>query len=305
MPYFGLFEDRYADDKDVDLSKLSEGKIIINGEEKDAGDMISDYDRLSMFNECSIQTKKALLRNIDSHLKSIQEDSKDDTKHSHAYYVRYEELIRRFREKVDRCEFPDNLEDWWHYEYSVYETGVTLKLCHVAWFDVDEEDIVSEDSDTVFELLKVNTKLLTVEQYAHTYGVTATTVRQWIRRGKLRSAVKMGSEWRIPELSEVRGRGYLCDTYYREEYIADLPSEYEFFNDYDYVSFMQNKDNKDFFDVSFGLKHEDNETIEEFEKIKKSTMKIQLDKKAREKFELYLIGNPFVRSAGTYITSRG
>ena len=68
MPYLGLFEDRYGDDKDVDLSKLGEGKIIIDGEERDAGDMISEYDRLSLFNECSIQTKRALLRCIDRHL---------------------------------------------------------------------------------------------------------------------------------------------------------------------------------------------------------------------------------------------
>ncbi len=144
-----------------------------------------------------------------------------------------------------------------------------------------------------------------MDQYAQAYGVTATTVRQWIRRGKLRSAVKMGSEWRIPELAEVRGRGYLCDTYDRKEYLTDLPPKYEFFIDYDYVSFMQNKESKNLFDVSFGMRHEDNESPEEYEKKKQTHRKIQIDKKEREKFELYLISNPFVISAGTYITSRG
>ena len=63
--------------------------------------------------------------------------------------------------------------------------------------------------------------------------------------------------------------------------------------------------NKDYLQDSFGLRHEDNETPEEYERKKQTHRKIQIDKKEREKFELYLISNPFVISAGTYITSRG
>ena len=303
MPYLGFFDDLYANDKDVDISKLSEGKIIINGEERDADSMIDEDDRLSMFHDCSMRYKSAILRCIDRHLNSIEEESKNSEKHSLAYYTRYKELIERFRMAVDACEFPEHLEDWWHYEYSVYETGVTLQLAHVSWFDFDKDDDIFEDHDTVFDLLKVSTKLLTVEQYAQAYGVTTTTVRQWIRRGKLRSAVKSGSEWRIPELCEPSGRGYHIAVYDRKEYLTDLPQGYEFFNDFDFVRIMQNRDKKELFDIYFGYRDDERGTYEEKKKIK-DPVEVKMDIKEREKFELYLISNPFVQSVSNYITAR-
>lgn len=303
MPYLGFFDDLYADDKDVDISKLADGKIIINGKECDADSMIDESDRLSMFNDCSMRYKSSLLWSIKHHLKSIEEESKDNKKHSPAYYARYKELIERFKVKVEACEFPEHLEDWWHYEYSVYETGVTLQLAHVSWFDFDRDDDISEEHDTVFDLLKVSTKLLTVEQYAQAYGVTTTTVRQWIRRGKLRSAIKRGSEWRIPELCEPSGRGYQIAAYDRKEYLTDLPQGYEFLNDYDFVRIMQNRDKKELFDVYFGYRSDERGTYEEKAK-KKKPLEMQMDIKEREKFELYLISNPFVQSVSNYITGR-
>ena len=82
-----------------------------------------------------------------------------------------------------------------------------------------------------------------------------------------------------PNSQKLEARGYLCDAYDRKEYLTDLPPKYEFFNDYDYVSFMQNKESKDLFDVSFGMRHEDNESPEEYEKKKQTHRKIQIDKK--------------------------
>ncbi len=304
MPYLGLFDDMYADDEDVDLSKLAEGRIVINGKEQDADSLIDEYDRLNMFHDCSMRYKSSLLRNIDSHLKSIEKESKESDKHSPAYYARYKALIERFRTAVDACVFPEDLEDWWHYEYSVYETGVTLQLKHVAFFDFNKEDDIIEDHDTVFDLLKISTKLLTVEQYAQAYGVTTTTVRQWIRRGKLRSAVKRGSEWRIPELCEPSGRGYRIAVFDRKEYLTDLPEGYEFFNDYDFVRIMQNREKKELFDVYFGYRSDERGTYEEKARVKEP-LNMQMDVREREKFELYLISNPFVQSGSNYITARG
>ena len=55
--------------------------------------------------------------------------------------------------------------------------------------------------------------------------IRAIWVRQWIRRGKLRSAVKAGSEWRIPELSEIIGRGYRRGTFHWDDKLSDVPEE--------------------------------------------------------------------------------
>ena len=73
MPYLGFFDGMSIDGKEVDTSKLSEGKVIIDGEERNAEDFITDYDRLSMFEDGAIRTKRELLWQIDRLLESIQE----------------------------------------------------------------------------------------------------------------------------------------------------------------------------------------------------------------------------------------
>ena len=42
MPYLGFFDGMSIDGKEVDTSKLSEGKVIIDGEERDAEDDAED-----------------------------------------------------------------------------------------------------------------------------------------------------------------------------------------------------------------------------------------------------------------------
>lgn len=157
--------------------------------------------------------------------------------------------------------------------------------------------------DTSFHLLTVRTKLLTVEQYAQAYDVTTTTVRQWIRRGKIRSAVKQGSEWRIPELAEIMERGYRDGHYERLEELTDLPQEYAFLNDYVYMDIRQDKEDKTRYDVLFSMKFDPLVVPkEEWDQYHRT---VQMDRKEREKFELYLISSPFVRASDTYITGRG
>ena len=158
--------------------------------------------------------------------------------------------------------------------------------------------------DTTFELMNIRTQLLTVEQYAQSYGVTVTTVRQWIRRGKIRSAIKMGSEWRIPELAEVMDRGYTDGHYTRKEYLSDIPAEYAFFNDYDYVDICQNRKDKRLFDLCFSKKFDIMDYTDEEEAFAENIRNIQIDREERERFELYLIASPFVETSDIYIDFR-
>ncbi len=216
MAYCGILDNLLElDGKPVDFSRLDEGIIMAGDEQYDASDFITDEDRLDLFNESTIRTKAGLLENIDSLLAEIEEDSKTDTKRSAAFYERYRELVSRFRKEVEKNTFPEKLEDWWEYNYDIRGTGITLTLSHTKYFDVSADDTCGGIIDTEFELLHIRTKLLTVEQYAQSYGVTTTAVRQWIRRGKIRSAIKEGSEWRIPELAEVTERGYKHATFTR------------------------------------------------------------------------------------------
>lgn len=288
----------------VDLSRLDEGIIVAGDEEYDAEDLISDEDKLDFFNETALRTKEDLLKEIDSLLGKIGEDRKEGTKHSQAFYARYMDLVRRFRAEVEKKTFPKTLENWWRYEYEVCESGVVLSVSHINWLSISRNDCVDENKDTTFELMHIKTKLLTVEQYAQAYDVTTTTVRQWIRRGKIRTAMKLGSEWRIPELAEIMSRGYGWRRYYRKEVIADLPKEYAFFNEYDYVVLSQNENRKDQFDVSFGKKYDPLDYENEEEIIRQNYKDVQMDQKEREKFELYLISNPFVVPEEARLASR-
>ena len=130
-----------------------------------------------------------------------------------------------------------------------------------------------------FDLVKVSTRLLTVEEYASIYEVSFGKVRQWIRRGKLRSAIKAGSEWRIPELSEITGRGYRRATFHWDDKLSDVPEEYSYLKEYSWLSIDQNVKDKNLFRVVCLGK--DTKSLE-----------MIMETKEREKFELYLISNP-------------
>jgi len=306
MAYCGILDGLYEiNGNPVDMSRLDEGIIVAGDEEFDAEDMINDEDKLAFFCETALRTKEDLLREIDSLIGKIAKESETNPKHSQAFYDRYTELVFRFREKVRKNAFPKELEDWWRYEYEVRESGIILYLSHIRSLRISRDDSIDEDKDTTFELLHIKARLLTVEDYAQAYGVTVTTVRQWIRRGKLRSAMKVGSEWRIPELAEVGSRGYRWAQYNRKELLTDLPDAYAFFNDYDYVVIDQNEDRKDLFDVTFGKRIHDFLAWDSEEEMYRANYKdVQMDQKEKEKFELYLISNPLVEAEETVLESR-
>ena len=287
-----LFDGMTIDGHEVDYSQLEEtGMVIVNGEEWDASDLITPEDERDVFNEDMLRTKDDILRDIDFRLSRINEKKKKDKKHSQAYYTRLFDLIEKFRSRVEESVFPDQLEDWWQYEYDIEETGIKLVLSHADYVSLNSEGYIDTVSvDTEFDLFTVKAGMLTVEQYAQANEVTTTAVRQWIRRGKIRTAVKQGSEWSIPALAEVRDRGYQFAQYHWDEYLTGFPEEYGFINDYRLVTISQNEENKDMFDLHFIIKDEN---------VKDKN--IQMDKKEKEKFELLLISNPFVKPVGVFI----
>lgn len=294
MSYHRLFDGMTIDGHEIDTSQLVEtGKVLIGDEEWDTEDIITEEDKLQIFNEDTLRTKTDILDDIDFLLHTIERNRKGDTKHSQAYYDRYVDLIERFKVKVEECVFPEKLEDWWHYEYEVRETGITLRLIHASFIDLNAEGFIdSENIDTSFDLIKASTEMLTVEQYAQANEVTATTVRQWIRRGKIRTAVKQGSEWRIPELAEVRDRGYRFVQYKWENYVTGFPEDLSFINEYNMVSIWQNDNHKDIFEVTFSKK----DTPERV---------IRMTQKEKEKLELLLISNPYIDPVDSSIVYRG
>jgi len=305
MAYLGFFE-RFTEigGKPVDLSRLDEGILMAGDDEYDADAFIDDDDRLEVFNETALKTKDELVQSLDDVIARIKGESRTNPEHSPAFYDRYRKLVVQFRDEIQGKTFPSALEAWWRYEYEVRESGAVLKLSHIDVFRFGRDDAVEEHIDTTFTLLEVKTKLLTVEQYAQLYGVTTIAVRQWIRRGKIRTAVKAGSEWRIPELADSLSRKYGYRTYTRKEILTDLPAEYAYFNKYDSVDLSQDEEHKNMYIVCFAKKHDFSLGESEKEIMRKYYKAIMIDQKERERFELYLIANPFVEADEVTFVSR-
>ena len=282
---------------EVDTSQVAEtGKVYVGDEEYDISDFFTDDDKKQVYEEDMMRTKEDILYDIDLLLREIDNKRKTDTKRSQNFYNRYVDLITRFRKKVEGCTFPEKLEDWWHYEYCVKETGITLNLIHADDVGFNDEGYIDfVFVDTEFSLITVSAEMMTVEQYAKLNEVTTTAVRQWIRRGKIRTAVKQGGEWRIPELAEVRDRGYRYAQYEWETFLTSFPEEYSYINDFGMVTIEQDKEHKDVFNIE----------LSKSKRKKETTKKMQMEQKEKERFELLLITDPFVTPVDAIITNRG
>ena len=99
-------------------------------------------------------------------------------------------------------------------------------------------------------------------------------------------------------------RGYTDGHYARKEYLTDIPAEYAFFNDYDYVDISQNREDKGMFDLCFSKKFDIMDYTDEEEAFAENIRNEQMNREEREKFELYLIASPFVETSDSYIAFR-
>ena len=228
-------------------------------------------------------TKKDLIDWLDDARVRIKIKSETDIKHSAAFYYIYDKLLVSFMEKISETILFEHLEDFWHYAISLSDEGAVLYLEHYTY--KNHGKVINYMSDQLFTLLYVRSKTLTVDEYAKTYGVTAGTVRQWIRRGKIRNAIKVGSEWRIPELTELPARGYSSGLYMWYEQLKNLPEEYEFLNNYGAALFNQDQKDRNYFNIQFVASGVD-------------TKEMRVGIKEREKIELFLIAHPQIHFNG-------
>lgn len=226
-------------------------------------------------------TKEDLLAWISNEKKRISDKAVTDRKHSSAFYYAYTKMLDRFYKKVDGTVLFKRLEDFWYYSIDVSSYGACLALEYTqkCWLD-DSGHLVCQTGQTL-RLLFVPGRLLTVEEYADEYNVGAGTVRQWIRRGKIRTARKSGKEWLIPELSELPGRGYQSAVYQYNGSLSNLPEEYNYLLGYTTVIINQNHKDKSLYNVTVAAGG-------------KESINLQMDTKEREKLEVFLIANPEV-----------
>lgn len=233
--------------------------------------------------ESWLTTKEDVLSWLSGEIERVNDKSKKDKKHSAAFYYAYTKLLIEFHEKISGTILFKHLEDFWHYTIGVSSAGAVLSLCYLPNYSIDEEKrtITLYGAGQELPIITVRGQYLTVEEYAAEYEVGAGTVRQWIRRGKIRTAIKVGKEWIIPELTELPGRGYQSASYMYNGALSDLPEEYEFLNGYTVVMINQDREDRQKFKVTVGAGG-------------KRPVDRVMDAKEREKLELFLISRPDV-----------
>ena len=195
-------------------------------------------DRLKLFNQQYMTSKEEVLHKLDLHIKYIERgvtNGDDDP----TYATTMINFLSQFKEKVEKTTLFNSLEDWWSYEYSLSSRGAVLYLVHTRGATVDFNKRISGRHDTTMNIIEFPAKILTVEEYAESIGVKSGTVRQWIRRAKIRSAFKQGQEWRIPELSRPVKRGYFHTRYVWTVKLTDVPKGYEYLSKPSGVSIYQ------------------------------------------------------------------
>jgi excisionase family DNA binding protein len=133
-----------------------------------------------------------------------------------------------------------------------------------------------------FTLLDIKCDYLKVSQFAEIHNVTETTVRQWIRRGKLRTVKKVGRDWLIPSIAEKPSRGFRSVSYYWTLLPKEIEDQFPFLKNFNCIYIFQNKDNKTVFDCILGYSGANNRK------------KFSLTSSEREKLELELIGNDLI-----------
>lgn len=232
---------------------------------------------------CKLYTKAEVKSEIEECKKFFIEKSSTDGRRTAAYYSTLIGLIDKFIDTLDKSILMEHLEEDWGYRYNITYRGIELFLEHYYEMVIEESDDNSQklySTDQAYRLFGVDSKLLTVEEYADRYKVETVTVRQWIRRGKIRTAIKYGNEWRIPELTELPRRGWSDSSYVLDEDI-ELEKKYEYLRNCQSLWIIQDDYNKKLYQIMLLG-------------IDKEYKVMYFDVKEKEQLELYCISSPHI-----------
>lgn len=178
-------------------------------------------------------TKEHLIESLKSTLTEIQKAMITGTKPAF-YYAAKQQLVKDMLTKLEHSGLLELDEaSGWYYNHRLDVYGIRIELCHKHG---DENPSIYYPRIT---FLEIKAKLFSADIYAERYGVGATTIRQWIRRGKLPAVRKFGGEWRLTELMLPAGRGYMYRLYGWNRNETVFEGVLEFLQKYDGVSIEQ------------------------------------------------------------------
>lgn len=306
-------EEELSEEEREALQDTLERMDVMEQEEFEADQELADFlcSEIEVFNEESIRTKEALIESVAATRKQYQDEAASGKgRHSASFYAVLDNLLHEFNRRLSTQILPEPLNEWWSYSYSITSYGVKLSMDFYAWrhnrggsFDCSKGEAI-----TIFE---VPARMLTVSEYASMNGVETVTVRQWIRRAKIRCAVKYGREWLIPELAEIpKDKGYKPCSYYWKATLTDLPEKLAYLNYFKNVCISQSESSKNSFLLEFNIfmpnvyslwndpDYDEEKAREVLNGIPDAKVtedgNLIISAKARAELELYLIGNPVV-----------
>lgn len=241
---------------------------------------MNNRDRLSLFNGNVLLNKREILESFDDFVSHHQEKN-NQKGYSEGKRKVLLSLCQQFRKELLEKDIPSQAKNWLYYEYSITNDSIELSLYKCDNAEFDDDGGLSEMTGTKeYTLVEVKCEYLTVEQYADQYGVTTTTVRQWIRRGKLRTAKKSGRDWLIPALADKPKRGFQDVSYEWKLLPVEIIEAFPFLADVKSIYISQDKADKKIFWCITGWPGNDHR------------QRIKMTGRERERLEILLIGTP-------------
>lgn len=233
-------------------------------------------------------TKEGIITAVMDSREKIENRSREEPLHYAAFYRAVLSLIDEFVETVKNTFLPENLGNQWEYAVEYSYDGIVLHLLHFGerryYNRCYQREEKIEFVNQVLPIMKTKARYLTVEEYANSRGVGVGTVRQWIRRGRIRTAKKFGKEWRISELSDPPKRGFTSAKYILPEKLYGIPENLQYLQNIRSLKIEKNPENKESFLISL-FNDENSKDGEE-------SGRRCISSSEREKLELFLIGNP-------------
>ncbi len=162
-------------------------------------------DIIAAFYRHHLFSKEDLIKSFKMTMEHIELDKdKEYTEMSKHHKL---QLCRKFLAKLEKCRLPELAPaDWQFYNYEISSNAIELNLCNTNGdieLSEDGKDISSMDVTIECSLLRVESDYVSIDQFAKIQEVKPLTVRNWIRKGKLRYARQVDKvEWLIPSTQD-------------------------------------------------------------------------------------------------------
>ena len=201
------------------------------------------------------------------------------------------EILFNFYNTIEDFDFPVENSKRWYYEYFWNRDGISLELMYCDELTLDEEgELDSLSSSNSIIIIEEKCSYLTVEEYAKIYDIKPTTVRQWIRRGKIRNAKKIGRDWLISELADKPQKGYTNVSYFLKYLSNEILEKYPYLEKYENLAISKSNLENDMYEILLSSKKE-----------KYPYERMYLNTAEREKLELMLISENEVYADETFL----